>query len=215
MYSPPAHTLVKESGDAFMEQGKTLEKLGERDESSGCYLNAAKSYKKEFPKGRFSTAANNQKQIAEIYEQDIGDMKAAMDAYETAAEWYSGEDSNAQANQCLLKVAQFAGTLEEYERAVDLFERVAAKSLDNNLTKWSVREYLFKAFICVLCINDSVRSKSTLDKYLTMDPSFKGTRECALCTVGRAAWVINSRYSRRLKQETARPLLLLYRTLTE
>ncbi|KAJ3307162.1 vesicular-fusion protein S17 [Kappamyces sp. JEL0829] len=165
-----------------MEQGKTLEKLGERDESSGCYLNAAKSYKKEFPKGRFSTAANNQKQIAEIYEQDIGDMKAAMDAYETAAEWYSGEDSNAQANQCLLKVAQFAGTLEEYERAVDLFERVAAKSLDNNLTKWSVREYLFKAFICVLCINDSVRSKSTLDKYLTMDPSFKGTRECALCT---------------------------------
>lgn len=45
--------------------------------------------------GRFSTAANNQKQIAEIYEQDIGDFKEAMDAYELAAEWYSGEDSNA------------------------------------------------------------------------------------------------------------------------
>ena len=50
-------------------------------------------------------------------------------------------------------MAQFAGTLEEYDRAIDLFERVAAKSLDNNLTKWSVREYLFKAYICVLCIN--------------------------------------------------------------
>jgi Soluble NSF attachment protein, SNAP len=49
-------------------------------------------------------------------------------------------------------VAQFAGTLEEYDKAVDLFERVAAKSLDNNLTKWSVREYLFKAMICTLCI---------------------------------------------------------------
>ena len=34
-----------------MEQGKTLEKLSERDEASGCYINAAKSYKKEFPKG--------------------------------------------------------------------------------------------------------------------------------------------------------------------
>ena len=34
-----------------MEQGKTYEKLGERDESSGCYINASKSYKKEFPKG--------------------------------------------------------------------------------------------------------------------------------------------------------------------
>ena len=49
-------------------------------------------------------------------------------------------------------MAQFAGTLEEYDRAIDLFERVAAKSLDNNLTKWSVREYLFKAMICVLCL---------------------------------------------------------------
>ena len=36
-----------------MEQGKTLEKLSERDEASGCYINAAKSYKKEFPKGLF------------------------------------------------------------------------------------------------------------------------------------------------------------------
>lgn len=49
-------------------------------------------------------------------------------------------------------MAQFAATLEEFDRAIDLFERVAAKSLDNNLTKWSVREYLFKAMICVLCL---------------------------------------------------------------
>lgn len=75
-----------------------------------------------------------------------------MDAYELAAEWYSGEDSNAQANVCLLKVAQFAGTLEDYDKAIDLFERVSLKSLENNLTKWSVREYLFKAMICVLCL---------------------------------------------------------------
>jgi alpha-soluble NSF attachment protein len=46
-------------------------------------------------KGRFSSAASNQKQVAEIYEIDLGDFKAAMDAYETAAEWYAGEDSNA------------------------------------------------------------------------------------------------------------------------
>jgi Soluble NSF attachment protein, SNAP len=57
-----------------------------------------------------------------------------------------------QANACLLKVAQFAGTLEDYERAIEVFERVASKSLENNLTKWSVREYLFKCMICVLCL---------------------------------------------------------------
>jgi alpha-soluble NSF attachment protein len=103
--------------------------------------------------GRFTTAATNQKQIAEIYEIEVQDLAASMEAYEQAAEWYSGEDSNAQANACLLKVAQFAGTLEQYDRAIELYERVASKSLDNNLTKWSVREYLFKSFICVLCVN--------------------------------------------------------------
>jgi hypothetical protein len=30
---------------------------------------------------------------------------------------------------------------------------------------------------------DIVRSKNTLDKYMNMDPAFKGTRECNLCTV--------------------------------
>ena len=48
-------------------------------------------------KGRFSAAANNQKQIAEMYETDVKDPKKAKDAYETAAEWYSGEDSKAYA----------------------------------------------------------------------------------------------------------------------
>ena len=58
-----------------------------------------------------------------------------------------------QANACYLKVAQFAATLEQYDRAIELYERVAAKSLENNLTKWSVRDYLLRAFICVLCLN--------------------------------------------------------------
>ncbi|KAJ3272259.1 hypothetical protein HDV01_005798 [Terramyces sp. JEL0728] len=175
----------KKSGDAFMKQGATHEKLGERDESSGCYINASKSYKKEFPKeavealklavailtekGRFSSAASNQKQIAEIFEQDIGDFASAMEAYEVAAEWYQGEDANAQANACLLKVAQFAASAADYEKAIDIFEKVASKSLDNNLTKWSVREYLFKAMICVLCLDALVTAceESDVEGYTT------------------------------------------------
>lgn len=83
-----------------------------------------------------------------------------MEAYEQAGEWYAGEDSNAydifslmfrQASACFLKAAQFSATLEQYDRAINVFESVAEKSLGNNLTKWSVREYLLKAGICVLC----------------------------------------------------------------
>jgi hypothetical protein len=34
-----------------MKQGELLEKMGERDQASGSYINASKSYKKELPKG--------------------------------------------------------------------------------------------------------------------------------------------------------------------
>jgi alpha-soluble NSF attachment protein len=56
-----------------------------------------------------------------------------------------------QASACLLKVAHYAALVEQYDRAIEVYERVATKSLDNQLTKWSVREYLLKAGICLLC----------------------------------------------------------------
>jgi alpha-soluble NSF attachment protein len=102
-------------------------------------------------KGRFQSAANNQKIIAEMYEVDLEDFEKAMHAYEQAADWYLGEDSNAQSSACQLKAAALAAQLEQYGKAVEKFESVAAASLDNNLTKWSVRDYLLKAGICLLC----------------------------------------------------------------
>ncbi len=41
----------KEAGNAFMEQGKTLERGGEKDEAANAYINASKAYKKTHPKG--------------------------------------------------------------------------------------------------------------------------------------------------------------------
>jgi alpha-soluble NSF attachment protein len=46
-------------------------------------------------RGRFQMAAKHQKTIAEIYETDLVDLEKSMGAYETAAEWFQGEDSNA------------------------------------------------------------------------------------------------------------------------
>lgn len=88
-----------------------------------------------------------------------------------------------QGSACFLKVAQFAATLEQYDRAIGLFESVAEKSVGNNLTKWSVREYLLKAGICLLCTNDVVRIGTSLEKYKNMDATFAETRECKLLTV--------------------------------
>ncbi|KAI8799763.1 soluble NSF attachment protein [Cladochytrium replicatum] len=188
--------LWREAGDAFIAQASCLIKIQERDEASAAFINASKAYKKSSPadaadslkkaidilteKGRFSAAASNQKQLAEIYETDLVDLGKAMEAYELAAEWYSGEDSNAQANACYLKVGTFAAQLELYDKAVENFERVAAHSMDNNLTRWSMREYFLKAGLCHLCITtDLVRTRQALERYQTMDVTFSGTREFA------------------------------------
>lgn len=47
----PRLKIGKESGDAYLQQGETLEKMGDKYEASTAYLNAANSLKKEFPKG--------------------------------------------------------------------------------------------------------------------------------------------------------------------
>lgn len=55
------------------------------------------------------------------------------------------------ANGCLLKVAEMSAKLSNYERAIGIYEEVGKKSLDNNLTKWSVKDYLFRGMLCRLC----------------------------------------------------------------
>ena len=55
------------------------------------------------------------------------------------------------ANGCYLKAAAFAAQLEQYDLAIQHFEGAATTSLGNNLTKFSVKDYLLKAGLCQLC----------------------------------------------------------------
>lgn len=59
-------------------------------------------------------------------------------------------------NKCLLKVAYLAAQLEKYELAIEKFEEVATASVDNQLTKWSLKEYFLKAGLCHLCTGVSL-----------------------------------------------------------
>jgi len=70
--------------------------------------------------------------------------------------------------------------LEKYDKAIEIYEKVASGSLDNNLLKWSVKEYFFKAGLCHLCTSDVVAANRALEKYKDMDPTFTSQRECKL-----------------------------------
>ncbi|KAJ8775467.1 hypothetical protein J1605_016317 [Eschrichtius robustus] len=82
--------------------------------------------RRETGKGRFTIAAKHHISIAEIYETELVDIEKAIAHYEQSADYYKGEESNSSANKCLLKVAGYAAQLEEYQKAVDIYEQVGA-----------------------------------------------------------------------------------------
>jgi alpha-soluble NSF attachment protein len=187
--------LWDQAANAFLSAGECYQKLGANHEVFNSYSNAASCFKKSNPQeaincliksinflteeGRFSMAAKYHKEIAEMYEAD-GNLAEAINHYQTSADYYDSENSVSHANGCLLKVAHFAATLNDYEKAIKLFEEIAAKSLDNNLLKWSAKEYFFKAGLCRLCIGDHISSRRALDNFRETDPSFSGQREYKL-----------------------------------
>jgi len=130
--------------------------------------------------GHFSAAAKHQQDAGEMFEAE-GDAETAMDCLKTAAEYYEMENSTSRANNCRLKVAQLAANAGKYDEAVEIYENVARAAMDNNLLKFSVRNYLFNSFLCVLAKQDTVGAGRALDKYKDMDPTFSTQRECKLC----------------------------------
>ena len=54
---------------------------------------------------------------------------------------------------------------------------MAAQSINNNLMRYSVKEYFLKAGICHLATGDLIGTNRALEKYRDMDPSFGTQRE--------------------------------------
>lgn len=90
-------------------------------EAISCLLKAIEIYT---DMGRFTMAAKHHQSIAEIYESEAVDLERAVHHYEQAADYFRGEESNSSANKCLLKVAQYAAQLENYDKAIQIYEQV-------------------------------------------------------------------------------------------
>lgn len=124
-------------------------------------------------------AAKHHQTIAELYEADSLDLEKAVQHYEQAADYFKGEESNSSANKCLLKVAQYAAQLENYQKAIQIYEQVASSSLESSLLKYSAKEYLFRAALCHLCV-DLLNAQHALERYMQMYPAFQDAREYKL-----------------------------------
>ncbi len=85
---------------------------------------------------------------------------------------FKGEGSNSSANKCFLKVAHYAAQLENYQKAIQIYEEVASTSLDNSLLKYSATGYFFRAALCHLCI-DMLNGHHAVQRYENMSPAFQ------------------------------------------
>jgi len=182
-----------EAGKAFIKVAECQLKLDSKHEAATSYTSAVSCLKKNSSadavdclkkavelytgEGRFSVAAKNQKEVAEIYEAEM-DLEKAIENYQLAADYFEGENSTSQANSCLLKVAQYSAQLENYIKAIELYEHVAKSSLDNNLLKWGAKEHLQKAVLCYLANEDLVGAQKAVENYKSWDVSFGSSREC-------------------------------------
>jgi alpha-soluble NSF attachment protein len=109
--------------------------------------------------------------------QADADAAKAMEAFQTSAEYYQAEEAHSTANQMLLKVAGLAATAQDYKRAIDIYEQVAIASLESNLLKFSVKNYLLQAGLCRLATGEIGAAVNALERYTGMDATFATTRE--------------------------------------
>lgn len=109
-------------GSRLVESRQRFHGSGLFAEAISCLLKAIEIYT---DMGRFTMAAKHHQNIAEMYESDAVDLERAVHHYEQAADYFRGEESNSSANKCLLKVAQYAAQLENYDKAIQIYEQVS------------------------------------------------------------------------------------------
>jgi len=184
-----------QAGNTFSKIANHHVKEGAKHDAATNFVDAANCYKKTDPKeaagslqkaidiytdmGRFTIAAKHHQTVAELFESEAADLDRAIQHYEKAADYFKGEESNSSATKCLVKVAQYAAQQENYDKAIQIYEQVAAAALQSNLLKYSAKDYFFRASLCHLCV-DSINATHAVIKYEEQHPAFGDSREAKL-----------------------------------
>ncbi|PAV62868.1 hypothetical protein WR25_15931 [Diploscapter pachys] len=188
--------MWKEAGDAFLKAAEFYgSQTDSKHDSASQYAEAANCYRKVNPQlavecllktseiytdmGRFTMAAKNHVSIAELYESDCPDKAQCVAHYQKAADYYKGEESKSSAMKCLIKVAEYSADLEQYRKAISVFEEIAFFEADHATLKYAAKNHFFQALLCHLCI-DRLDTQNALKRYEDAAPSFADSREAKL-----------------------------------
>jgi len=183
------------AGNTFTVVGEHHVKKGAKHDAATSFVEAANCYKKTDPKeasesllkaidiytdmGRFTIAAKHHQTVAEMFEDNVANMETVIHHYQIAADYFKGEESTSSANKCLVKVAQYAATMENYEKAIQIYEQIATDCIQSNLLKYAAKDYFLKALLCHLCVN-FLNASLAVVKYEDLYPAFSDSREAKL-----------------------------------
>lgn len=166
------------AGKAFLEAASLHLKSGNKLEAANSYVDVATCHRKSDPQeavnyylkaidictdmARFSSAAKHHMSIAEIYETDMVDLKKAIHHFELAADLFKKEESSTSANQCLLHVARHAAQLEDYSKAIEIYEQVGANCPDDAQTShgapaWHIEKIKLYQRLALALFQDDVQ----------------------------------------------------------
>ncbi|XP_045063872.1 N-ethylmaleimide-sensitive factor attachment protein, alpha a [Coregonus clupeaformis] len=135
----------------FLDAGNAFKKA-DPQEAINCLNQAIEIYTNM---GRFTIAAKHHISIAEIYESELLDIDK------------------------LLKVATYAAQLEQYQKAIDIYEQIGTYAMDSVLLKYGATDHFFKAALCHFCV-DMLNARLSVQRYEDMFPAFSDARECKL-----------------------------------
>ncbi|KAL0482507.1 alpha-soluble NSF attachment protein [Acrasis kona] len=178
-----------DAATALNEAGQMLKKMPDNIEASVRVMSESVEIFLEL--GKLNQAAKIEKEIGEALEE-VENYADAIVHLQRAADLYESENQKTTANICLLKVAHMNASLENYEPAIELFEKSIEYAVDDRMLKFQAKEYIFKAAACRLAqITDKDQLedfKTKYEEYKDMDVHFPDSFEAKLIDGVVEAW---------------------------
>ena len=185
-----------QAGNQFVKAADIQEKLGNHNDVANNLIEAYKCFKGVSPtdaitalakaihifltqNGQFRRAANFTGDLAELYES-VGDVENAKKSYEQAGDYFTTDHAEALANKSYLKCADLTALSGDYKKALDLYDTIIKQLSGSALSKWSLKDYFFKAILCVLCLADVIEAQKRSSAYLGEDSNWDQSREYKL-----------------------------------
>ncbi|KAI5966813.1 SEC17 [Candida pseudojiufengensis] len=185
-----------QAGNSFLKAAEIQQSLNNHNDAANHLVEAYKCFKSNSPKdaidaltkaihifltqnGQFRRAANFTMDLADLYES-VDDVPNAIKSYEQAGDYFQTDNAEALSNKAFLKCADLSASSGNYKKAVELYDQIIKNSLNNSLTKWSLKDYIFKNLLCILCLEDIVEVEKRIEKYNDEDPNWSSSREYKL-----------------------------------